>query len=759
MMNRHTHTMTEPIGPLETKGRSARQPMACRPRASSLRHAIGLALAAIGAHAAAQGNSPESPAAPPTASQEATALETITVTGARTDAYTEKESAAATKLNLSPRETPQSVTVITRERLDDQNLDSLRSVLDNTPGVYSNAYDTERVLFYARGFPIDALMYDGVPAVSSFTTGSVDETIDMLLYERIEVVRGATGLMTGAGSPAASINLVRKHANAKTVTASFDLSVGSWRNRRAEADVTLPLNADASVRARFAAAVEDTESYQALYQKKKYVAYGIVDADLSHSTTVSLGFDHQDNRPRSNTWGSFPIYLGDGSLANWPNTITTSTDWAYWNRKTQTVFAELRQTFGNGWSLRSTLSHRQFKEDLELFYVFGYPDPVTGAGLRPYASKSKGKVTETSLDVHASGPFELFGRRHELVAGYNGSRAKKTGTEYAPPDPMLPIDNFFEWDGSYPRPAFDTEGFVESDIDADQDGVYLVGRFNLADRLKLIAGARYATWKIDSYYVYDDPPESRYDYRKLIPYAGLVWDLSASISAFTSYTGIFKPQNNRDANGHYLDPVDGQSFEVGLKGEHLNRRLNTSLTLFQTRQNNLAVPVIDPETDEQMRRPDGTPISAAIDGTRTRGFEFEATGRLNEEWQGSLGWTRNLSKDGDGQAVRTDIPSTLLRLYATWEPRRWIEGLRLGAGVNWQSASRTLVGSPDGMTPLRQPSVTQVSMMARYQLAPNAAVQFNVNNVFDRSFYVLDEYDNTYYGAPRNYSLSLNLSY
>jgi outer membrane receptor for ferric coprogen and ferric-rhodotorulic acid len=189
-------------------------------------------------------------------------LAPVTVTGRRTDDYTVKDSAAATKLTLTPRETPQSMTVITRERLDDQATTSLRQVLDNTPGIYSSAFDTERVVFYSRGFLIDTLMYDGVPALSSFDTSSIDETLDSALYERIEVVRGATGLMTGAGSPAASINLVRKHADSRTPTYSFDLTAGSWRDRRAEFDVSTPLNSDGTIRGRVVGVAEDTHSYQ-----------------------------------------------------------------------------------------------------------------------------------------------------------------------------------------------------------------------------------------------------------------------------------------------------------------------------------------------------------------------------------------------------------------------------------------------------------------------------------------------------------------
>ena len=283
------------------------------------------ALAVLGASlalaAAAQNKTAE---AEPKAADEP--VESVTVTERRSSGYTAKETSSATGLTLSPRETPQSMTVITRERMDDQNLNSLRDVLDNAPGIYSTAYDTERVLFWSRGFLVDTLMYDGVPAIYSFGTSSIAEMIDTAPYERLDIVRGATGLMTGTGNPAASINLVRKHADATRPTASLELTAGSWSNLRAVVDASTPLNAEGTVRARFIGAGQDTESYQNLYSKATYVAYGIVDADLSPSTRVSLGFDYQDNRPKGNTWGSFPMFLSDGQRTDWPVSVTTSTD-------------------------------------------------------------------------------------------------------------------------------------------------------------------------------------------------------------------------------------------------------------------------------------------------------------------------------------------------------------------------------------------------------------------------------------------------
>jgi outer membrane receptor for ferric coprogen and ferric-rhodotorulic acid len=676
-------------------------------------------------------------------------LETI-----RVEATVEVTSSAA-KLPLSLRETPQSVTVVTRERLEDQNLQSLHDVLDNTPGIYSYAWDTERVLFTSRGFLIDSLMYDGVPAESNFSTHSVDETLDTALYDRIEIVRGATGLMTGAGSPAASINLYRKHADSKSLTTNMSLTAGSWDDRRFDLDVSTPLTTDGSVRARFIGVYQDAESFQNFYTKEKKVFYGIVDADLAENTKLSVGVDFQDNKPQANTWGSFPLFLADGSLANWSRSVTTAPDWSFWDRQKKSAFAELQHSFDNGWSLRTTLNWRRFEEDLALFYVYGFPDPENGEGLEPFAYRSDGKITELALDVHASGSVKLFSREHELVVGYNGSKVENTGNEYAPGE-LAPVGNFFEWDGLYPEPTFDADGILLTDIDSRQDGLYVAGRFVLADPLKAIAGVRYSTWKSDHFYLYDSPDVRFHDdYKKVIPYAGIIFDITKSFSTFASYTEIFKPQNSRDENGAYLDPIDGNSVEFGIKGEHFDARLNTSLTLFETRQDNVATAAFDPESGDPIMLPDGTQASRAIDGTRTRGFELEASGALREGWNASLGWTRYLIEDADGIAVRTFVPRTLVRAFTTWTPPA-VNKLTLGGGINWQSDSYTFVGAPDGGVTFRQGDVTQISLMARYQFTPRISVQVNGSNLLDENYYVLDEYDNTHYGEPLAVSASLN---
>ena len=690
----------------------------------------------------------------PAPANEQTTLRKITVMDSDTGPYTVESSDSATPLSLSLRETPQSLTVVTRTQLDDRNMQSLRDVLDNTPGVYSYAYDTERVLFTARGFVVDNLMYDGVPAVTNSNTDSIDETLDTALYERIEIVRGATGLMTGAGSPAASVNLIRKHADSKTFAADISATVGRWNNQRYQADVSAPITADGRVRARAVGVYQDRESYQDLYSNERKVFYGVIDADLSENALLSVGFDYQDNAPRGNTWGSFPLFLGDGTPANWSRSVTTATDWTFWDRTKQTAFTELRYAFGNDWSLRASLTWRRYKEDLALFYVFGFPDPQSGDGLDESASRSNGEITERTLDVHASGPFSAFGREHELVVGYYRQRADEDSTEFAHGG-LADTGNFFDWDGSYPRPQFDGQGTLVAELDTWQNGLYAAARLTLADPLKLIAGLRYATWKSEGVYIYANG-DTNFDYEEIIPYAGLIWDVSEQFSAFASYTSIFKPQGNRDVNGALLDPIEGRSFEIGIKGEHFDGRMNTALTLFQTDQSNVATAVIDPATGEAILLPDGSQATRPIDGTETRGFEVEVAGELRAGWNASLGWSRYQIEDADGHAVRTFVPRTLIRGFTTWTPDAW-QKLTLGGGVSWQSSSKTTVASPDGATTWRQDAVTLLSVMARYEITPKVSVQFNSENLLDEKYFVLDEFDNTYYGAPVDYSLSVNV--
>ena len=156
----------------------------------------------------------------------------------------------ATGLGLTIRETPQSVSIVTAQRIIDQNLTSVRDVIENGVGVAVNETDDVRNSFFARGFEIRNTQIDGVPAAWALG-GDRGETIaDVSIYDRVEIVRGATGLLSGVGDPSASINLVRKHADKREWGGYLEAAGGSWDTWRLSGDLGGAVTSDGRLRVR-----------------------------------------------------------------------------------------------------------------------------------------------------------------------------------------------------------------------------------------------------------------------------------------------------------------------------------------------------------------------------------------------------------------------------------------------------------------------------------------------------------------------------
>jgi len=197
---------------------------------------------------------------------------------------------------LTPKETPQSVSVITRKHMDDFGLNNVDDVMRHTPGITVSAFDTERSNYYARGFSINNFQYDGIPSTARNVAYSAGNTLsDMAIYDRVEVLKGATGLLTGAGSLGATINLVRKKPT-REFAASVEAGAGSWGRRRLVADVSTPINEAGTVRGRVVAAGQNSDSFTDHYSRDTRNAYAIVEADLTPHTLLSLGVDYMETR-------------------------------------------------------------------------------------------------------------------------------------------------------------------------------------------------------------------------------------------------------------------------------------------------------------------------------------------------------------------------------------------------------------------------------------------------------------------------------
>ena len=661
--------------------------------------------------------------------------------------YTPGTIATATRMVLSPRETPQSITVITRQHMDDFGLNSIDEVMRHTPGITVSTFDSERTNYYARGFSVENFQYDGIPTLRNSAYSSGQTLSDMAIYDRVEILKGATGLLTGAGAPGATINLIRKKPT-RDFKASVEVGAGSWDNYRTQVDVSGPLTDSGNVRGRAVAAYQDKNSFMERYERKTGVYFGTLEADLSDDTLLTVGFDYQNNDPHASGWsGSRPLFDRTGEPIDVKRSYNNGANWSRWEQTTQSVFATLEHSFANAWVGKAQLTHQVNSYDAPLGSVMSGPSPATGLS-SIYANKFTGNTRTDAADAYFSGPFSLAGREHELVIGASASSAHWRGKDYGSPTFLSAnVVDFWNFDGKTTEPNWGAPTQY-NDTTTRQTAGYLSARFNLTDELNLLLGTRVANYWLTGDY---DTTETG----RLVPYVGATYDLNDNFTAYASYTDIFMPQTyNRDRNNKVLEPDEGKNYEVGIKGEFYGGRLNTSLAYFEVHETNRAEPDAEYNAD-----PTNPSILYASIGTKAKakGFEAEMSGELAPGWQAQAGFTHKIIRDSEDKKISTWEPEDQLSVYTTYKFKGPLDRLTIGGGARWQSRSWQNIynRARDQYQDFSQDAYWLVDAMARYQVNEHLSTTLNVNNLFDKLYYTnIGFYNTAYYGDPRNVMLN-----
>ncbi|GIZ12539.1 TonB-dependent siderophore receptor [Pseudomonas sp. NCCP-436] len=667
-------------------------------------------------------------------------LEAVSVTSNQLGTITEQSAsytpgtiATATRLVLTPRETPQSISVVTRQKMDDFGLTSIDDVMRHTPGVSITTIDSERTVYSARGFEINNFQYDGIPMMRDTAYSAGNTLSDVAIYDRVEVLKGATGLLTGSGDPGATINLIRKRPT-YDFRGHVTAGIGSWDDYRSELDVSGPLNDDGSIRGRAVAAYQDRHAFYDRYSRKTTAYFGSLEFDLSPDTLLTVGADYQDNDPKGSSWGSIPIFTSDGHFNKVSRSFNPGTRWSAWEQYTRTLFATLEHNFSGGWVGKLQLNHQINGYHAALGSASsGQPDSLSGSGVSLWQGKYVGETVSNALDGYLSGPFQLFGREHELVVGSSLARRETDRKDHGFFGGTVP--DFYDWNGQVPEPNWNAP--TRENTVVRENGMYLATRLDLHDDWKLILGSRVADYR--SRGDRDDMTETGV----LIPYAGLIYDLNRNFSLYASYTSIFKPQTLRDRQGSTLAPLEGDSYETGVKGEFFGGRLNTSLAYFEIHQDNYGVAdgFIDGTIETAWR---------AEQGVRTRGYEAEISGELSPGWQLQAGYTHKIARL-DGEKINTVAPEDSFSLYSSYR----LNDLTLGGGARWQSRSWRNFTLPGGARDFAQEAYWLVDLMARYQITKDLSATLNLNNVLDKKYYDISPYFTNYtWGEPRNMTLS-----
>ncbi|WP_236903951.1 TonB-dependent siderophore receptor [Comamonas serinivorans] len=667
-----------------------------------------------------------------------------------TRSYTQRgPSSAATGLPLSLRETPQSVSVMTRQRLDDFKLETLTDVLDQTPGV-TVSRQADMTTFNVRGATVN-LKVDGNRLLSTgwgWNSHILYTLDDMAEIDRIEVLKGSSGLVNGDGAYGGTVNLIRKRPT-RDFQASANLGVGSNSTRRGDVDIGGPLNEAGTLRGRFVAAYKEADGFRERQHSRNSLLYGTLEADLTPDTVLTAGFTFKTRAMRS-TSGTTPIqgYSGTGvAVPLMPRSFNNGASWAGYTQESLGLFARLEHRFAGGWTAKLQAARDSTDTpELRIGYLqYALPGMVQHSRYADIDDRND------SLSLEVQGPFELLGRTHQLLVGAGTTRARTTLLRGSVPGTSLTAAGIDYADGGAGIVQPDWSGVTYSNdlFSRKNRYVYAAGQFSLADPAKLIAGVRLSDFDQN-----DVTDVGWYNYQMrergvVTPYAGLVVDVTPNVSVYGSYASIFKPQSAKDANERPLNPEEGQTYELGAKGEFFDKRLNVSLAHFWQRTDNTA--------EEVGLNPNGDTIYRAVKGATRRGYEVELSGELARGWQAQGSYVQNSSNLSSASTT----PKHQFKFGTTYRfGDGALQGLTVGAATRWQSAIST---SRSGAT-LRQNGYWLFDLMARYQVNRQLSVSANVNNVLDKRYFAgVTNFTSQglfyTWGAPRSVNVSLRYDF
>lgn len=573
----------------------------------------------------------------------AVALDPTNVTGTanlgeqieNTGSYTTGAITTGGKTPRSLRETPQSVSVMTRQRMDDQHLTSLTQVLDQTTGITVVGGNDTKNQIYSRGFVIRSIQTDG--GAPMLRNEAFDTLPDMTAYDHVEVLRGSDGLFGGTGDPGVSINLVRKRALPFNQL-SISQSAGSWDNYRSEVDLTGPLGFDGALRGRVAMSFEDKKYFYDNADSEKHVIFGTLEADLSPATLVSIGGTYEW-RDMSGYWDRGLVRYKDGTEIGTSRSRSLAADWSANNYKRTEYFVKIEHALDENWKLKASYTKSKFDSTQDIGEVSAAVDPNTNQ--TTFKRFIRGYNNEQDLfDANLSGTFEAFGLTHELLVGADYEEVMRSYSDDSDlsqvSDINVPFDITTGDAGAMPKPRTPPSYYYNPDWNQRKSGAYATFKAQLAEPLHLTLGARYSDYRDNTRTVV--PAFNNADTRVkesnrgvITPFGALVLDLNRQWSLYTSYAEIFQPQTAfKSPSSQPLDPIEGETYEFGTKGELLDGRLNLSSALYYTKRMNEAI-----STGQGFYTASGEVISKGIDSeiSGEPGPRLASHGRLHLQHQ------------------------------------------------------------------------------------------------------------------------------
>ncbi|TYK55315.1 TonB-dependent siderophore receptor [Pseudomonas synxantha] len=656
--------------------------------------------------------------------------------------YHATRSASATRTDTSIHETPQSISVVSKDVVEDIGATRLQDALDYAGGVgrANNFGGQGLTTFTVRGFTTGEFYRNGFPINRGYPNMPDANTI-----ERLEVLRGPATMLYGRGDPGGTFNVVSKQPLAER-TVTLGSQVNDQGMKRGTLDASGPLDEEGRLAYRLNVVGEGGDTFRDHVETERYGVTPVITWQATDATKVTFEGDFMRN--------NHPL---DRGLTRFPNQRGTPSRDTFWGDKeagklhNDNNMAQLRfeHTLNDNWTLGGGFQWLDGSLKGNAIEANG-PGSLGADGrtLQRNFNYRKLEWTDKDYQLNLTGHFSTGGFEHTLL----------TGIEYEDYDYKSIIQRSSAALGTYPIDIFNpvygqTRPALTRTPTHDKENLKTYAAFvqdqvALTERLKVLAGARFERFEHDyQSYVAGVKPWTAAD-NAVTPRVGVIYDLTDTVAVYADAARSFKPNTGASREGGGFAPEKGKSYEMGIKWEALDRQLSVDAAIYQIEKKNVLA------TD-----PLDNTLSVATGQVRSRGFDLNVAGNLTPEWRVIGGYAyvdAEVTRDTTLRAGTRlmNIPRNSFSLLNVYEFQDGaLKGLGLGAGGKYvdQRAGQT------ANTAFSMDAYTVVDLLGYYKVNEQVRLNLDVKNLFNRE-YEEGAFGNIYAypGAPRTVQVGIS---
>ena len=697
------------------------------PLAAAVRLIVAGALAASGSAAFGQS----------AAEKEATLTE-VKIVGTPEASYVVKSASSATKTDTLLRDTPQAITVISKELIRDQNMQSMADAIRYVPGIVSAQGEGNR----------DTAVFRGNSSTSDFYVDGIRDDVqyyrDFYNIESVEFLKGSNAMIFGRGGSGGVINRVTKQPS-WTPVREGSLTLGSWNNRRATLDVGQAVNDKVAVRVN--ALVEDSGSYRDGVDIERRGINPSMLLRAGPDTSLALSYEHfRDERTADRGIPS----LGSAPFATDPSAFFGNAELSFATVRMNAFSAVLDHDFGNGFSVRN----RTRIADYDKFYQNVYAAGAVDLAARQVPLSAYNDVTLRTSLLNQTDLFFTLNTgsvKHKLVAGLELGHTENDNLRNLGRVGTQTTFNGALSNPVAPGPVVFTNLPTPNHTDASVASVYLQDQIEFTPQFMAVAGVRYDSFRT-KHFSNGGGPALEVSDTPVSPRLGLVYKPAEAVSIYGNYSVAYVPRageqlSSLTVTNRALDPEEFKNIELGAKWD-ITPDLTASAAVYKLERSNVSV--VNPLF----------PLQAFLaDGQTTEGVELSLSGKLTGAWSVMGGYAyqdAKLARNKDFPALNgatlAMVPEHSASLWNRYEiTPQWAAAL----GVSYRGA---IFAAVDNKVAL--PSYTRVDAAVYYKLNNNYQLQVNVENLLDKQYYASAHNNNNITpGSPRAVRLSVNAKF